>query len=175
MATLKLNSMTNAVLTANAAAKQGRIAFGVVANLAMPPAILSQGRHPSPSSRLEPEPGLRPCHDATRAYMDTTAKRAGRPASFSGSLACLLRLSGQLVTGKPIWRRGTVTPTTFGPRVRGFGADSGRVGSDPFGWCRQSGGRDYLSHDRRGHQRDTDSGRFATLVVGAARTALRGK
>src|SRR5262245_37332522 len=165
MATKNLNSMTNAMLTANAAATQGRIAFGVVADLVMPPAILSQGRRVSPSSRLESEPSPRLRHHA-KAYMDAIAKRAGRSASFSGSLACLLSLQGQLVTGRPVWRRGTATPTAFGPNVRGFGADSGRVGSDPFGWCRQNGGRDYLSHDRHGDQRDTDSGRFATLVVG---------
>jgi hypothetical protein len=173
MATLNLNQIANATLTAlNVAATQDRIVFGNATGLRMSPATLSQGRLPSPSSH-EHDPSGRPAMYA-KAYVVKAAKRAGRLASFSGTLAGFGRLARPLSTGWRGWRSGTTT-TAFGLRVREVEV-VGRAGSDPVTVRRQAGGHDCLSHGRRGATSDADyCGPNAMPALGTAPTATRGK
>jgi hypothetical protein len=168
MATQNLNQMTNAVLTAtNAAATQDRIGFGVVASLATPPAVLSHGRLPSPSSH---EPSDRERHPMYARADMLAAKRAGRSAGFSGTLACLGRFASWQ------WRNEAATPAIRERlSVRGEVRVVGRVGSGPVACRRVHDGRDYLSHGCRGEQGNGGIGRYAAPVRGPAPTALRGK
>jgi hypothetical protein len=172
MVTQNLNQIANAVLTANVAAKQDRIVFGLSSGLRVPMAILSQGRLPSPSSH-EHEPAERPLMYAT-AYVDADATRAGRLASFSGTLAGFGRLAGPISQGWSTWRCET-TIATFGHRVR-TKTVVGRASSDPVAFRRQQSSRDYLSHGCFGEKRDVDlRERNASLARGTAPTATRGK
>ena len=173
MATLNLNQIANATRTAlNVAATQDRIVFGNATGLRMSPATLSQGRLPSPSSH-EHDLSVRPAMYA-KAYVVKAATRAGRLASFSGTLAGFGRLARPLSSGWRGWRSGTTT-TTCRLQVREVEV-VGRAGSDPVTVRRQAGGHDYLSHGRLGEMCDADqSGPNAMPAFGTAPTATRGK
>ena len=170
MATMNLN-LTISLDAAKIVAEMGRVACGNPAEQPIPTAILSRWQRVLPNFGQEPPTASGTVYVTT--YTATSAARAGRLASSSGSFA--RRATGQPFHGSGrLAARAATSHPTFGTLSERSNGMNGKADSKRYGSHRQHAGHDYLSDDRRDDQTRT-GGRKQSLPTGTASALTSGK